>query len=227
MIIICGLFRKLDLKIEISISPRRLVSRASMALYPSLPLLSLILITHREEKITNRLLLPIRCVRLSLYPLPTQVIVKDIQNAEQSTSHVKSISGAAESTVIAIGSANTTMVQIGSISSTYLQPLSIFNVVVSGIANVRFSKHRWSNFNLRTCIDTPIRPNGIICVDHGIQGIYKSYVIPSANVVFHSSFYRKPIWMPPSQISLPESNERTSSSWKTGLRPRSTQRKMC
>ena len=155
--------------------------------------------------------------------IPTQVIVKDIQNAEQSISHVKSISGAAESTVIAIGSANTTMVQIGSISSTYLQPLSIFNVVVSGIANVRFSKHRWSNFNLRTCIDTPIRPNGIICIDHGIQGIYKSHVIPSTNVVFNSSFYRKPIWMPPSQISLPESNERTSSSWKTCLRPRSTQ----
>ena len=73
--------------------------------------------------------------------IPTQVIVKDIQNAEQSISHVKSISGAAESTVIAIGSANTAMVQIDSISSTYLQPLSIFNVVVTGIANVRLSNN--------------------------------------------------------------------------------------
>ena len=157
----------------------------------------------------------------------TQVIVQDIQNAEQGMSHVKSISGPAESTVIAIGYANTAMGQLDSISSTYLQPLSIFNTIVIGIANVRPSKHQLSSFDLRSCIDPPIRPNGIICVDHGIQGIYQSCVMPSTNGFFNSSFCRRRIWMPPSQISLPESNERTSSSWKTDPRPRSTRRKVC
>ena len=159
--------------------------------------------------------------------LSTQVIVKDIQVAEQSISHVKSISGPAESTVIAIGSANTAVGQIDSISSTYLQPLSIFNAVVTGIANVRPLKHLWSNFNLRSCIGPPIRPNGIICVDNGIQGIYQSGVMLSTNGFINSSFCRKRIWTPASQSSLPESNEPTSLSWKTGRRPRSTQRKMC
>ena len=72
--------------------------------------------------------------------LSTQVIVKDIQNAEQSISHVKPISGTAEITANAIGSANTAMGQLDSINSTYLQPLSTFNAVVTGIANVRLSK---------------------------------------------------------------------------------------
>ena len=74
--------------------------------------------------------------------LSTQVIVKDIHDAEQNISNIKPITGTAESTVIAIGSANTAMVQIDSISSTYLQPLSIFNAVVAGIANVRLANQQ-------------------------------------------------------------------------------------
>ena len=73
--------------------------------------------------------------------LPTQVIVKDIEDAERNIYKIEPISGTAESTVIAIGSANTAMVQINSINSTYLQPLSIFNAVVTGSANVRLSNN--------------------------------------------------------------------------------------
>ena len=91
--------------------------------------------------------------------IPTQVIVKDIENAGQNVPNVEFISGSAETTVVG---------QLDSINSTYLQPLSIFNAVVTGIANVRFSKRRWSNLNLRSCIDPPIRPNGIIRVENGI-----------------------------------------------------------
>ena len=159
--------------------------------------------------------------------IPTQDIVKDIQDAEKNISNVGSISGRAETAVIAIGSANTAMGQIDFIDSTYLQPLSVFNAVVTGIANVRLLKQRWCNFNLRSPIDPPIRPNGVDCVDHGIQGMHQSCLIPSINTFFNSSFCRKRIWMSPSQTSLPESNELTSSSWKTGRHQRSMQRKMC
>ena len=92
------------------------------------------------------------------------MIVKDIEDAEQNVPNVEFISGPAETTVVG---------QLDSINSTHLQPLGIFNAVVTSIANVRFSKQRWSNFNLRSCIDPPIRPNGIICVDNGIRGIYR------------------------------------------------------
>ena len=73
--------------------------------------------------------------------LSTQVIVKNIQDAERNMSNVKPISGTAEITANAIGSANTAMGQLDSINSTYLQPLSIFNTVVTGIANVRLSNN--------------------------------------------------------------------------------------
>ena len=72
--------------------------------------------------------------------LSIQVIVKDIHDAEQNISNIKPISGTAEITANAIGSANTAMGQLDSINSTYLQPLSTFNAVVTGIANVRLSK---------------------------------------------------------------------------------------
>ena len=70
--------------------------------------------------------------------VPTQAIVKDIQDAEENISGVKSVPGPVVSTVNAVGSANAAMSQLDTINSTYLQPLSAFNAVVTGIADVRF-----------------------------------------------------------------------------------------
>ena len=69
--------------------------------------------------------------------VPTQAIVKDIQDAEKKISNVKSVPGPVETTVNAVGSANAAMSQLDTINSTYLQPLSVFNAIVTGIANVR------------------------------------------------------------------------------------------
>ena len=69
--------------------------------------------------------------------VPTQAIVKDIQDAEENISSVKSVPGPVVSTANAVGSANAAMSQLDTINSTYLQPLSAFNAVVTGIANVR------------------------------------------------------------------------------------------
>ena len=67
----------------------------------------------------------------------TEDIVMDIQDAEDNVSNVKHIPGPAETIVNTIGYANTAVVQLDTITSTYLQPLSNFNAVVTGIANVR------------------------------------------------------------------------------------------
>ena len=79
--------------------------------------------------------------------VPIQAISKDIEDVEESVSNVKSIPVPVEHTVNAIGSANIAIGQLDAINSTYLQPLSIFNAVVTGIANVRVSKQRWSNLD--------------------------------------------------------------------------------
>ena len=51
-------------------------------------------------------------------------------------SNVESVSGPVETTVNTIEVANTTMTQLDTFNSTYLQPLSTFNAIVMGIANV-------------------------------------------------------------------------------------------
>ena len=71
--------------------------------------------------------------------VPTQAIVKHIQDAERNISNVRSIPDLVETTVNAVGSVNTAMSQLDTVNSTYLQPLSSFNAVVNGIANVRLS----------------------------------------------------------------------------------------
>ena len=68
-----------------------------------------------------------------------QAVCKDIQEAENMIFKVESISGPVDTTVNAIGYANTALAQLDTFNSTYLQPLSTFNKVVMGIANVRFS----------------------------------------------------------------------------------------
>lgn len=88
------------------------------------------------------------CTRVAAYgsslggfgQIPSQVIVQDIQDAEENTSTVESTSSPAETTVNVIGSANTAVGKSGSIDSTSLQPLRIFNAVVTGIVNVCLSK---------------------------------------------------------------------------------------
>ena len=73
--------------------------------------------------------------------VPIQAIVNDIKDAEKNMSNVKSISRPAETTANVITSANTAMNQFDTISDTYLQPLSAFNAVVTGIANVCLSNN--------------------------------------------------------------------------------------
>ena len=111
--------------------------------------------------------------------LSTQVIVKDIQDAEQNISNIEPISGTAESTVIAIGSANTAMVQIDSISSTYLQPLSIFNAVVTGIANVRLANQ---NGPILMCNHAQIHPYAQMAL---------SALTMASQVYIHHTRYRR------------------------------------
>ena len=67
-----------------------------------------------------------------------QTVGKDIEVAQEKSSIIKPISGPGGATVDAIGAANTVMVQLDTISATYLEPFRIFNVVVTGISNVRF-----------------------------------------------------------------------------------------
>ena len=67
--------------------------------------------------------------------VPTQAIVKDIQDGKKNI--LKSVPGPVASAVNVVESANTAMSQLDNINSTYLQPLSAFNAVVTGIANVR------------------------------------------------------------------------------------------
>ena len=112
--------------------------------------------THRllilKSKIKDLFLLPARYVAVLLYILPVLyafhqltddgkpigIVFKDIRNAEKNISNVKSIPGPAKTTVDVVNIANTTMTQLDIISSVYLQPLSTFNKVVNGIANVCF-----------------------------------------------------------------------------------------
>lgn len=68
---------------------------------------------------------------------PVQIVVKDIQHAQESISTLKPISGPMQTTVDAIGSVKTVAAQVDTISSTYLEPLRVFNTIVTGIANVR------------------------------------------------------------------------------------------
>ncbi|KAL4062345.1 hypothetical protein J3A83DRAFT_1866001 [Scleroderma citrinum] len=67
---------------------------------------------------------------------PTQTVFDDIQGTETKVLTVKSIPGPVETAVNAIGFANNAMTQLDTINTTFLQPLTIFNTVVSGIANV-------------------------------------------------------------------------------------------
>ena len=67
---------------------------------------------------------------------PVGTVFKDIQGAEKNISNVKTIPGLAKTAVDAVDVANTTMTQLDTINSVYLQPLSVFNKVVDGIANV-------------------------------------------------------------------------------------------
>ena len=98
-----------------------------------------------EEKLRVTLLLPLRCVQLSLHTapmpcirqVPTQAIAVDIQDAVDNVSNVKLIPGPVDIVVDKIGYANTAMDQLDTITSTYLQLLSNFNAVVTGIGNVR------------------------------------------------------------------------------------------
>ena len=62
--------------------------------------------------------------------------VKVIRDAEEKISTLKSIPGPMETAVNAIAPANTAMAQLDTFNATYLQPLSAFNAVVTGIANV-------------------------------------------------------------------------------------------
>ena len=62
--------------------------------------------------------------------------MNDIQEPVGKISSTKPISGPVGTTVNAIEDANTAMIQLDTIISTYLQPLSTFNTVVIGIANV-------------------------------------------------------------------------------------------
>ena len=65
---------------------------------------------------------------------------KVIRDAEEKISTIKSISGPMETAVNAIMPANTAMAQLDTFNATYLQPLSAFNAVVTGIANVCLPK---------------------------------------------------------------------------------------
>ena len=69
--------------------------------------------------------------------VPTQAIVKDIQDAEKNIYNDNSVPGPVETTVNAVGYANAAISQLDTINSTCVQTLSAFNAVVSGIANVR------------------------------------------------------------------------------------------
>ena len=64
------------------------------------------------------------------------VIVKDIRDAQEKISVVKSIPGPVQTTVNVFAPANTAMAQLDIINATYLQPLRAFNAVVTGLANV-------------------------------------------------------------------------------------------
>ena len=69
---------------------------------------------------------------------PIGTVFKDIRNAEKNILNVKSIPDPAKTAVDVVNIANTTMTQLDIISSVYLQPLSTFNKIVNGIANICF-----------------------------------------------------------------------------------------
>ena len=80
---------------------------------------------------------------------PAETVGKDIEVAQEKMSIIKPIVGPVGVTVDAIGAANTVMVQLDTISAAYLEPLRIFNVVVTGISNVRFFIY----YDNRACIN--------------------------------------------------------------------------
>ena len=156
-----------------------------------------------------------------------QAIRNDIQEVVNKISNVGSISGRVETTVNSIEAANIAMTQLDTINNTYLQPLSTFNTVVIGIANVCLSNQYRSRFDARSCVDSSICSDGVECIDHGIQGMCSlSVSMPSIHAFLDSSFSRKQTWTHPFGTSLPRSNRPTSSSWKTSHRRRSTQSEM-
>ncbi|KAL4065873.1 hypothetical protein J3A83DRAFT_326127 [Scleroderma citrinum] len=67
---------------------------------------------------------------------PAQTAVKDIEDAEKKISTIKTIPGPVGSAVNAIGFADTAMTHLNTTNATYLRPISAFNAVVSGIANI-------------------------------------------------------------------------------------------
>ena len=72
---------------------------------------------------------------------PIQAIVNDIPDAKFIRSNERCISGLrGTTTVLASESTTAAMSQLDTYASTYFQPLSIFNVIVTGIVNVRSSK---------------------------------------------------------------------------------------
>ncbi|KAL4078818.1 hypothetical protein V8B97DRAFT_2067943 [Scleroderma yunnanense] len=73
---------------------------------------------------------------LSGHDQPSHNALGDIQDADEKLLTIKSIPATAETTVKAIGLADTAMIQLDTINTTYLRPLSIFNTVASGIANI-------------------------------------------------------------------------------------------
>ena len=108
-----------------------------------------------------------------------QAIRNDIQEVANKISNVGSISGRVETTVNSIEVANIAMTELDTINNTYLQPLSTFNTVVIGIANVRPSNKYRSRFDSRSCVDSSICSDGVECIDHSIQGMYPSFSMPS------------------------------------------------
>ena len=77
-----------------------------------------------------------------LYQIPdkvqdVQTIANDVQVAQQKTYIIQPVSGPVEAAVDGIGAANMVVAQVVTISETYLEPLRIFNVVATGISNVR------------------------------------------------------------------------------------------
>ena len=41
----------------------------------------------------------------------------------------------------------------------------------------------WANFDSQSCIDSPIRSNGAVRVDHGLQSMCPSFAMPSINAI--------------------------------------------
>ena len=65
------------------------------------------------------------------------VIKGGIEVAQQKISTIKPVSGPVGATVDTIGAASIVVDQVVTTSETYLEPLRIFNVVATGISNVR------------------------------------------------------------------------------------------